>query len=270
MNDVKNEVQLFSFEEHQVRTVTRDDEPWFVLGDVCKVLEIGNPSMVRERLASDNEVSLSTTEVENSRGQMRQSFIVNESGLYDVILDSRKPQAKRFRRWVTSEVLPSIRKHGGYLTEQKIEEVLLNPDTIIQLAQNLKAEQEKRVIAEAERAAAEALTEQIEAKNREMAPKARGYEKLIESKGAFDFNRVAKNLGIGRNTMLAALRDRKVLMSVGELKNVPYQRYAKHFEVKIHQGVTDYGKEFTGYKVRVKPSGVAMIFEKLADLVDGS
>lgn len=265
MSVVKSEVELFSFEDHQVRTVTRDDEPWFLLGDVCKVLEHSNSRMVKDRL---DEADVSSTYI-RSGNQKRNMTIINESGLYDVILDSRKPQAKRFRRWVTSEVLPSIRKHGGYLTEQKIEEVLLNPDTIIQLAQNLKAEQEKRVIAEAERAVAEALTEQLESKAREMEPKARGYEKLIESKGAFDFNRVAKNLGIGRNTMLAALRDRKVLMSDRELKNVPYQRYAKHFEVKIHQGVTGYGKEFTGYKVRVKPSGVAMIFEKLADLVGG-
>ena len=263
MSVVKSEVQLFSFEDQQVRTLMIEDEPWCMLGDVCKVLGMTNVTEVKKRL---DQADFNTTEV-RSGNQNRNLVIVNESGLYDVILDSRKPQAKRFRRWVTSEVLPSIRKHGGYLTEQKIEEVLLNPDTIIQLAQNLKAEQEKRVIAEAERAAAEALTEQFEAKNREMAPKARGYEKLIESKGAFDFNRVAKNLGIGRNTMLAALRDRKVLMSGGELQNVPYQRYAKHFEVKIHQGVTDYGREFTAYKVRVKPSGVAMIFEKLADLI---
>ena len=74
--------------------------------------------------------------------------IINESGLYDVVLQSRKPEAKEFRRWITSEVLPSIRKHGGYLTSEKIEEVLLNPDTLIQLATNLKEEQEARALAE--------------------------------------------------------------------------------------------------------------------------
>lgn len=255
MNTVKNDVQLFHFEEQQVRTVEIDGEAWFVLADVCKVLGMTNPSYVKSRLNSDDVSTLSSTEGGGARN------IINESGLYDVILDSRKPQAKQFRRWVTSEVLPAIRKHGGYLTEQKIEEVLLSPDTIIQLAQNLKAEQEKRLIAEAERAAAEALAEELE-------PKANDYDKLVTSKGAFDFNRVAKNLGIGRNKMLEALRERKILMSNGELRNVPYQQYAHHFEVKIHHGVSAYGNEFTGYKVRVKPSGVAFILNKLSDLVE--
>lgn len=258
MNAVKNDVQLFHFEEQQVRTVERDGEPWFVLSDLVAILELSNVTWVKNRL---DQQDFSSTKLLAGDGKSRQTLIVNESGLYDVILDSRKPQAKQFRRWVTSEVLPAIRKHGGYLTEQKIEEVLLNPDTIIQLAQNLKAEQEKRLIAEAERAAAEALAEELE-------PKANDYDKLVVSKGAFDFNRVAKNLGIGRNKMLEALRERKILMSNGELRNVPYQQYAHHFEVKIHHGVSAYGNEFTGYKVRVKPSGVAFILNKLSDLVE--
>lgn len=257
MNTVKNDVQLFHFEEQQVRTVERGGEPWFALSDVCKVLGISNVTDTKKRL---NLQDLDTIEVLAADGKRRKMGFINESGLYDVILDSRKPQAKQFRRWVTSEVLPAIRKHGGYLTEQKIEEVLLSPDTIIQLAQNLKAEQEKRLIAEAERAAAEALAEQLE-------PKANDYDKLVTSKGAFDFNRVAKNLGIGRNKMLGALRERKVLMQGGELQNVPYQRYAHHFEVKMFQDVNRYGKEFTSYTVRVKPSGVGFILNKLSDLV---
>lgn len=263
MSTAEKTLELFRFEDKQVRTIVQDGEPWFVLADVCKVLEISNPTDVKKRLSSDNAVDLDTIEVYSEiKNRTYKAAAINESGLYDVILDSRKPQAKRFRRWVTSEVLPSIRKHGGYLTETKIEEVLLNPDTIIQLAQNLKAEQEKRIIAEAERAAAEALAN-------ELKPKATKYDKLVESDGAFDFNRVAKNIGLGRNTMLAALRERDVLMDGGDMHNVPYQKYMKHFEVKIHHGVTEYGREFTGYKVRVKPSGVAFILNKLADLVGG-
>lgn len=258
MNAVKNDVQLFHFEEQQVRTVELNGEPWFVLSDVCRILGLPNPSLAKRRLSREDTDTLSSAKGVEGRGS--NATIINESGLYDVILDSRKPQAKQFRRWVASEVLPAIRKHGGYLTEQKIEEVLLSPDTIIQLAQNLKAEQEKRLIAEAERAAAEALAEQLE-------PKANDYDKLVTSKGAFDFNRVAKNLGIGRNKMLEALRERKVLMRGGELQNVPYQRYAHHFEVKMFQDVNQYGKEFTSYTVRVRPSGVGFILNKLSDLV---
>ena len=130
----------FDFEGQQVRTVMKDNEPWFVLGDVCKVLEISNPSEAKRRL---EEADLITTEV-RSGGQRRKVNAVNESGLYDVILDSRKPQAKQFRRWITSEVIPSIRKHGGYLTVDKIEEALISPDTIIRLATDLKEERRKR------------------------------------------------------------------------------------------------------------------------------
>ena len=83
-------------------------------------------------------------------GQNRQMTIINESGLYSLVLSSKLPGAKQFKRWITSEVIPSIRKHGGYLTPDKLEEVLLKPDTLIQLAQNLKAEQEKRKALEAQ------------------------------------------------------------------------------------------------------------------------
>lgn len=186
-----------------------------------------------------------------------------------MILDSRKPQAKRFRRWVTSEVLPSIRKHGGYLTESKIEEALLNPDVLIQLAQNLKNEQEKRIIAEAERAAIEALKDKVETENKVLAPKAKRFDKIVAAEGSHDFNRVAKNLGIGRNRMLAALRDRGVLMKAKGMENVPYQQYAHHFDVKIREGTTWHGVEYTSYTTRVKPSGIVLIGNKLADLIDG-
>ena len=114
--DVDDGATLFDFDGDIVRVVLEDGEPWFVLKDVCDVLGLTNPSMVRHNL---DEADLSSTEVmyENRRSQWVTT--VNESGLYDVILDSRKPQAKRFRRWVTSEVLPSIRKDGGYIQGQE-------------------------------------------------------------------------------------------------------------------------------------------------------
>ena len=99
----------FHFESLPVRVITDESgEPWFVLSDVCVVLEIGNPSDAARRL-DDDEVTLSTIE-----GSHRPTNIINESGLYSLILTSRKPQAKRFKKWVTAEVLPSIRKTGGY------------------------------------------------------------------------------------------------------------------------------------------------------------
>jgi len=102
------QLQVFNFESNQVRTVLKDGELWFVAADVCQVLNIGNPSMAVARLEED-EVTLSQIE-----GSHRATNIINESGLYSLILRSDKPEAKRFKKWVTSEVLPSIRKTGSY------------------------------------------------------------------------------------------------------------------------------------------------------------
>ena len=132
-------IQVFEYQSNKVRTVDMDGAPWFVLKDVCEVLGLGNSRMVSDRLDED-EKGVSKID---TLGGVQNVTIINESGLYNVILRSDKPEAKPFRKWVTSEVLPSIRKHGAYMTPQKIEEALLNPDTIISLAQQLKEEKTK-------------------------------------------------------------------------------------------------------------------------------
>lgn len=106
--------QLFDFGGHNVRVVMDESkEPWFVLKDVCEILEL-RVAPTKTRL---DQLDVTTTDLQNTRGQKVQMAIVNESGLYDAILDSRKPEAKKFRRWVTNEVLPSIRKTGAYLSD---------------------------------------------------------------------------------------------------------------------------------------------------------
>lgn len=112
----KNEITIFNYEAKEVRTVEKNGEPWFVLKDICEVLELSTPKRVAERLDID-EVSL--THVIDSIGRKQETLIINESGLYSVILRSDKPQAKPFRKWVTSEVLPSIRKTGSYAIKQE-------------------------------------------------------------------------------------------------------------------------------------------------------
>ncbi|GFE92600.1 BRO-N domain-containing protein [Acetobacter persici] len=101
----------FSFEEHAVRVLTREGEPWFVLADVCSVLEHSNPTSAARRLDDDEKITLNISE--GNRGNPN-TTIINESGLYNLIFTSRKAEAKRFRKWVTAEVLPSIRKTGSY------------------------------------------------------------------------------------------------------------------------------------------------------------
>lgn len=109
--------QLFDFDGHNVRVVMQDGEPWWVLKDVCEILGL-ETKHVQPRLNSEDTNKVANTDPNRGRGNPNLS-IVNESGLYDVILDSRKPQAKQFRRWVTNEVLPSIRKDGGYVLGQE-------------------------------------------------------------------------------------------------------------------------------------------------------
>lgn len=130
-----NELQIFNNEKYgEVRTSIINNEPYFMLADVCRVLEIKNSWDAKNRL---NKKGIDTTEVLTNGGIQRATFI-NESNLYKLAFTSRKKEAEEFTEWVTSEVLPSIRKHGGYLIPAKIEEVLSNPDTIIKLATELK------------------------------------------------------------------------------------------------------------------------------------
>lgn len=102
-----NELQTFTYNQTQVRTIDKAGEPWFVLADVCRVLEIRNPSQLGQRLDEDERAMFNI-------GRQGSTWCINESGLYNVILRSDKPQAKPFRKWVTAEVLPSIRKTGQY------------------------------------------------------------------------------------------------------------------------------------------------------------
>lgn len=114
-----NELQIFKNEEFgEVRTVIVDDEPWFVAADVCRALELGNPSQAISRL-DDDEVTLTTNEGHSGKlGGPQKMNIVSEAGLYSLILKSRKPEAKRFKRWITHEVIPTIRKTGGYVNDE--------------------------------------------------------------------------------------------------------------------------------------------------------
>lgn len=145
------ELQIFNSPEFgQIRTIERGGEPWFVGRDVAAALGYANArNAVPDHVDDEDKLR---TQIEYA-GQKREVTLINESGLYSLVLSSKLPNAKKFKRWITSEVIPSIRKHGAYMTPDKLEEVLLSPDTLMQLAQNLKDEQEKR----------KALQEQVEA-----------------------------------------------------------------------------------------------------------
>lgn len=132
-----NELQIFnSLEFGQVRTIVKDNEVWFVGRDIAEALGYSDTNKAVAMHVDDEDKQLND-KTSSSFGQ-RGATIINESGLYSLVLSSKLPSAKKFKRWITKEVIPSIRKHGGYLTPAKIEEVLSNPDTIIKLATELK------------------------------------------------------------------------------------------------------------------------------------
>lgn len=187
-----NDITIFNHLGNDIRVMTdAQGEPLFVLKDVCDALEIGNPREVVRRLDGD---CVSLADVTDNLGRLRQTNVVNEAGLYEVIIRSDKPEAKAFRRWVTGEVLPSIRKHGMYATPATIEDMIANPDMAIQLLTTLKEERAARAKAEAEVEAQRpvaALGKAIETAEGDLTPSAFGkiLSKTIKDMGPNKFCR---------------------------------------------------------------------------------
>ena len=196
----RNEIKVFDNAEFgEVRTAVVNDEPMFCLIDICKALELSNSRIVADRLDEDERRKLDLP-------RQGETWFVTESGLYAVVLRSDKPAAKKFRKWVTSEVLPSIRKHGMYAVDELIE----NPELAIKAFTALKEEREKN--------------KALQAENERMKPKEEFFDAVTDSKDAIDIGQVAKVLncpGIGRNKLFEILRNNGILKQ----NNEPYQKY---------------------------------------------
>lgn len=135
-------LQTWSYENSEIRTIEKDGEPWFVGKDVAAVLGYSN---TRDALAKHvDDEDKNTVVIRDGIQGNPNTIVINESGLYSLVLSSKLPNAKKFKRWVTSVVLPSIRKHGAYMTDQTLEQALTSPDFLIQLATQLKEEKEQR------------------------------------------------------------------------------------------------------------------------------
>lgn len=214
---MKNLPQIFNYRGIQVRTVSINDEPWFVLKDLCEVLELSNHRMVKDRLSDD--VS-STYSILDALGRPQDTTVINEDGLYDVILESRKPEAKGFRKWVTSEVLPSIRKTGNYSMAP-------------QLPQNYK-EALVALLSKVEE------NEHLQLKIETDKPLVLFAESLQVSQDSILIGELAKvlkqnGIDMGQNRLFRTLRDEGYLIKSGEQYNMPTQRSMdmKLFEIKV-------------------------------------
>lgn len=232
------ELQVFNSDEFgTIRIKTIDGEPWFVAKDVADKLGYAQTSNMMKRI--DEEDSKSSI----LDGMNMKSSLINESGLYSAIIGSKLDSAKRFKHWVTSDVLPSIRKNGGYIANQEN----LTPEQIVAnaliVAQNIISQKDKQI--------------------EEMRPKADFFDAVADSKTAISMNEVSKVLGIkglGRNNLFEFLRDNAIL----DRWNVPYQKYIDcgWFRV-IEQKYTKNGEEHISIKTLVYQKGVDAIRRKI-------
>lgn len=178
-----NELQNFNFEGNEVRTIQRDSITWFAANDVTKNLGLSNTTVAVSRLDDDEVTKF------NLGGLSGKTNFINEPGLYKLIGASRKPEAKKFNRWVTHEVLPTIRKHGMYATDDLIN----NPDLLIQVATQLKEERTGRLIAE----------QQVQ----ELRPKATYYDLILRNKSLLSISKISKDFGMSPQKLNSLLHE---------------------------------------------------------------
>lgn len=209
---MENAIQMFQFQQHAVRVVKDEQgEPWFVAKDVCDVLGYTNATKAIE----DHCKAATEGRTNDSLGRYSKTIIIPERDVYRLVMRSKLPAAEKFEEWVVGEVLPSIRKHGGYMTPEKIEEALLNPDTLIKLATDLKEERAKRL----------ALASKVE----KDAPKVLFADSVSASSSSILVGELAKilkqnGIDIGQNRLFERLRKEGFLMKEGSSRNMPTQR----------------------------------------------
>lgn len=207
----------------KIRTIEIEGEPWFVGKDVAVALGYKEPTKAAREKVDEDDKGVSKIDTPSGEQEM---LIINESGLYSLVLSSKLPTAKAFKRWITSEVIPSIRKHGAYMTPDKLEDILLNPDTLITLATELKKERAAR--------------EHLEGLRRVDKPKVIFVDAVCASKRSILVGELAKLLKqngveIGQNRLFEWLRNNGFLISrKGSDYNMPTQKAMEMglFEIK--------------------------------------
>ncbi|MFC5888530.1 BRO family protein [Kitasatospora sp. CM 4170] len=236
-----------------VRVATIDGEPWFVVADVCKVLGIGNPSDAARRL---NEGDLDTIEVTDSLGRRQNAYAANESGLYDLILDSRKPEARAFRRWITAEVIPSIRRTGSYSVAPAAPALpdITTPQGVLALAQQFARTAEQLV--------------EADARLRELEPKALAHDTLMAAQdGDVLVREAAKVLGWQEKQLRAFLLDEHLIYrrqaTCGQTQYDFYAANAVHFNAVVRVVSHTWG-ECAHYTLHITPRGMELIQKRIA------
>lgn len=224
-----NDLMIFKNDEFgQIRSIEINNEPYFIGKDIAIALGYERTdNAIRQHVDEEDKL----THQINASGQRRNMTLINESGLYSLIMSSKLSSAKKFKRWVTNEVLPNIRKNGAYLTEQKIEEVLSNPDTIIKLATDLKREREEK----------EKLNLQVNQSKQiigELKPKADYTDRILKSKSTMTVTAIAKDYG------MSAIEFNKKLHEL----NIQYKQSGQWFLYEKYQRCGYTHSKTTEYK----------------------
>lgn len=244
------DIQRFAHDQFgTIRTVTDEQGRTLFCGrDIATALGYENPAKaVRDHARQDGGPI--RYPIVDALGRTQGAIFISEGDLYRLIASSKLPAAQQFETWIFDEVLPSIRKHGGYLTPEKAEEIISNPDVIIELAQTVKREKAARL-------AMESLVHELE-------PKADMYDRFLGADGTYSIGNVAKMVGLSQNKLFDRLRNSGVLIAKGAMRNTPYQRYMHHFSVHPYDFERSDGTRGTSYTTRVQPSGIQFICRKL-------
>ncbi|HBJ9561065.1 TPA: phage antirepressor [Staphylococcus pseudintermedius] len=238
------ELQTFNFEELPVRTLTINDEAYFVGKGIAEILGY---SKARNAIAKHVDFEdKKDAPIQGPLGGTQKMTIINESGLYSLIFSSKLDSAKRFKRWVTSEVLPAIRKHGIYATDSVIEQTIQNPDYIIHVLTEFKKEREGRLVAE----------QQVQ----ELKPKATYYDLVLQNKSLLSVSKIAKDYGMSARALNKLLHELGVQYKQGDI----WLLYAKHQD-KGYTQTSTYALDEEHSKVTTKwtQKGRLFIYELL-------
>ena len=222
-----NELAVFQNEQFgDMRVIEREGEPWFVAADVCRALEISNPSVALDRLDDDERSKFNL-------GRQGETNVVNEPGLYELVMGSRKAEAKAFKRWVKHEVLPSIRRHGAYATAAVIDNILADPDYGIRLLKELKAEREKNAM---------------------LQPKADYFDALVERNTLTGVRETAKELGVKQKMFTGFLIEHGYLFRDNTNKLQPYATYVEDGLFVLKECKSD-RNNWSGTQLLITPKG---------------
>lgn len=231
------DIQLYTNEKFgEIRTTVIDGEPWFIAVDVCNVLDLSNPTIAVSRLDEDERAKFNL-------GRQGDATIVNEPGLYTLVLGSRKPEAKAFKRWITHEVIPSIRKRGAYITPNVVDQMIASPEFGIQLLTALKEERKK--------------TSALQYENEQMLPKADYYDSFIHADASLsNFRDTAKQIGLPERAFINLLLDSEyIYRTTGRTREFRpnANKNAGYFVLKDFQASTGY----VGKRTMITPQGKA-------------